>query len=70
MSVLKKEWQGHDAPSGSNKRMTMAVAQKYLYAPVGYRRLARIFAERGCKIKYGENALVPGTQIVPKLDEA
>jgi hypothetical protein len=38
--------------------MTMRAAQKYIYASRGYRRLARIFNERGCKIKYGENAFL------------
>lgn len=37
----------------------MGVAQHYVYAPVGLRRLSRIFNERGCKIRYGENALIP-----------
>jgi hypothetical protein len=36
--------------------MIMGAAQKYAYAPVGHRRLSRIFNERGCKIKYGDNA--------------
>ncbi len=38
--------------------LMMGVAQRYLYAPRGYRRISRIFDERGCKIKYGENALM------------
>lgn len=36
----------------------MNTAQQYLYAPRGYRRISRLFDERGCKIKYGGNAFV------------
>jgi hypothetical protein len=36
----------------------MAYAQRYVYASVGTRRLARISNERGFKIKYGENAFL------------
>lgn len=39
--------------------MIMTAAQKYMYAPIGHRRLARIFTERGCKLRYGGNALLP-----------
>jgi Protein of unknown function (DUF4238) len=38
--------------------MMMGLAQHAIYAPSGTRRLARIFNERGCKIKYGENAFL------------
>jgi hypothetical protein len=38
--------------------VVMAYAQQYLYAPRGYRRISRMFQERGCKVKYGENALM------------
>lgn len=38
--------------------LMMGVAQQYVYASVGYRRISRLFDERGCKIKYGENAFV------------
>lgn len=38
--------------------MLMGVAQKYAFAPLGQRRLSRIFNDRGCKIIYGQNALV------------
>jgi len=39
--------------------LTMAIAQEKMYSPEGTRRLARIFAERGCKVRYGENAFMP-----------
>jgi len=38
--------------------MMMFAAQQYLYAPRGYRRISRLFDERGRKIKYGENAFM------------
>ena len=45
--------------------LMMAVSQQHLYAPLGYRRISRLFEERGCKVKYGENAL-----ITPELSES
>jgi hypothetical protein len=38
--------------------LTMAVAQRTIYGPEGTRRMARIFNERGCKVKYGQNAFM------------
>jgi hypothetical protein len=38
--------------------MVMAASQKFAYASEGTRRIARIFNERGCSIKYGENAFL------------
>ena len=41
--------------------MMMHAAQKYVYAPVGYRRISRMFNDRRSQIRYGENAfLTPG----------
>jgi hypothetical protein len=42
--------------------MIMGVAQKYLYAPINSDQLARDFNERGCTIKYGENAFMSPTK--------
>jgi len=38
--------------------LMMVVAQRYVYGPVGFRRLSRVFNERGPKIRYGENAFM------------
>lgn len=48
-------------------RMTMVTAAHYLYSSEGYRRIARLFDERGCKVRVGENAFMstpqpPGTK--------
>jgi hypothetical protein len=45
--------------------MMMGVAQRCVYAPAGYRRLSRIFNERGFRIKYGENAFLAGQEHPP-----
>lgn len=38
--------------------LTMAMAQNYVYASIGNRRLARIYNERGCKVRYGKDSLM------------
>ena len=38
--------------------MIMGVSQKFLYGPEGTRRIARIYNQQGCKIRYGENAFM------------
>src|ERR1017187_366861 len=40
--------------------MVMGVSQKLLYGPEGARRIARIYNQQGCKIRYGENAFMTG----------
>jgi hypothetical protein len=40
--------------------LVMGVAQRFLYAPGKYKRISRLFNERGCKLKYGDNALIAG----------
>lgn len=40
-------------------QLMMHVAHQFLYAPMGYRRTARLFDQWGSKVKYGENAFVP-----------
>lgn len=44
--------------------LMMAVAQQYVYAPAGYRRISRLFDERGCKVRYGENAFMSTPPVV------
>lgn len=39
-------------------RIIMATAAQYLYSSRGFRRIARLFDERGCKIRAGENAFM------------
>lgn len=36
--------------------LTMATATRYLYSCEGYRRIGRLFDERGCKIRFGRDA--------------
>jgi hypothetical protein len=43
-------------------RMTMVTAAHYLYSSEGYRRIARLFDERGCKVRVGENAFMSAPQ--------
>jgi hypothetical protein len=38
--------------------MIMGVSQRFVYGPEGTRRVARIYNEQGCKIRYGENAFM------------
>ncbi len=41
-------------------RLTMATATRYLYSSQGYRRIARLFDEHGCKVRPGkESFLLP-----------
>lgn len=40
--------------------MIMHVSQKFVYGPEGTRRIARIYKQQGCKIRYGENAFMAG----------
>ena len=42
--------------------LMMHVADQYLFGPQGYRRISRLFGERGSKVKYGENAFMPTPQ--------
>jgi hypothetical protein len=46
--------------------LIMKTAQRYAYAPVGFRRLARIFNERGCTTRYGVNALIPDPTFISR----
>lgn len=39
--------------------IVMATAVEYLYSCEGLRRIARLFDERGCKVKAGKNAFMP-----------
>ena len=43
-------------------RVTMATAVQYLYSSEGHRRIARLFDERGCKVRVGKNAFMPYPQ--------
>lgn len=43
-------------------RMTMLTAVQYLYSSESYRRIARLFDERGCKVQVGKNAFMPHPQ--------
>lgn len=39
-------------------RLVMATATRYLYSSEGYRRIARLFDERGCKVQPGRDAFM------------
>jgi hypothetical protein len=39
-------------------RATMATAVQFLYSSEGHKRIARLFDERGCKVKVGKNAFM------------
>ena len=39
--------------------LVMATAARYLYSSEGYRRIGRLFDERGCKILAGRDAFLP-----------
>lgn len=43
-------------------RLTMATAVQFLYSSEGYKRIARLFDERGCKVRVGKNAFMPHPQ--------
>src|ERR1039458_5567188 len=54
-------------------KVTMAAAAQYLYSSQGLRRIARLFDERGCKIRAGKNAFVEclfGTNEIAMLADA
>ena len=43
-------------------RVTMATAVQYLYSSEDHRRIARLFDERGCKVRVGKNAFMTHSQ--------
>lgn len=62
--LMRRHGSGASMPASQKmvdqaNNMIMNAAQRYAYGAVGNRRLARIFTERGCKTKYGVNALIP-----------
>jgi Protein of unknown function (DUF4238) len=62
--ILSRRGTGQQVVASSKKNeqintMMMHAAQKYVYAPVGYRRLSRLFNQRHAHIKYGDNAFMP-----------
>jgi hypothetical protein len=60
MSRRGRGLQGPASPVRTRQinEMIMAASQKFVYGPQGTRRIARIFNERGCFLKYGENAFL------------
>lgn len=40
-------------------RLTMATAEKHLYSSEGYKRIARLFDERGCRVRPGKESFLP-----------
>jgi len=40
-------------------RVIMATATRYLYSSEGYKRIARLFDERGCKVRPGKESFLP-----------
>lgn len=49
-------------------RLTMATAEKYLYSSEGYKRIARLFDERGCRVRPGKESFLqrPAVDLVKK----